>query len=85
MLKNGFRLELEALIRKDISYVMEEYVSTRLKESWRFAGCSVLSRATILCVGAGDILVASIRQRIGSSSYQSWQRIASSVTCAQKM
>jgi DNA topoisomerase-6 subunit A len=33
MLKNGFKLEVEALISKDISYVTEEYVPARLKES----------------------------------------------------
>lgn len=32
MLKNGFKLEVEALISKDISYVTQEYVPTRLKE-----------------------------------------------------
>src|SRR5919204_463514 len=32
MLKNGFKLEVEALISKDISYVSEEYVPARLKE-----------------------------------------------------
>src|SRR5262252_2702214 len=32
MLKNGFKLEVEALISKDISYVSEEYVPSRLKE-----------------------------------------------------
>jgi len=32
MLKNGFKLEVEALISKDISYVTEEYVPTRLTE-----------------------------------------------------
>jgi len=32
MLKNGFKLEVEALISKDISYVTEEYVPTRLDE-----------------------------------------------------
>src|SRR5512144_380282 len=31
MLKNGFKLEVEALISKDISYVTEEYVPARLK------------------------------------------------------
>jgi DNA topoisomerase-6 subunit A len=31
MLKNGFKLEVEALISKDISYVTEEYVPQRLK------------------------------------------------------
>jgi DNA topoisomerase-6 subunit A len=33
MLKNGFKLEVEALISKNISYVTEEYVPVRLKES----------------------------------------------------
>ena len=33
MLRNGFKLEVEALISKDISYVTEEYVPARLKES----------------------------------------------------
>jgi DNA topoisomerase VI subunit A len=33
MLKNGFKLEVEALISKDISYVTEEYVPVRLEES----------------------------------------------------
>src|SRR5215472_10374537 len=33
MLKNGFKLEVEALISKDISYVTEEYVPARLEES----------------------------------------------------
>jgi hypothetical protein len=33
MLKNGVKLEVEALISKDISYVTEEYVPARLKES----------------------------------------------------
>jgi DNA topoisomerase-6 subunit A len=32
MLKNGFKLEVEALISKDISYVTEEYVPLRLQE-----------------------------------------------------
>src|SRR3954454_5728279 len=32
MLKNGFKLEVEALISKNISYVTEEYVPARLKE-----------------------------------------------------
>ena len=32
MLKNGFKLEVESLISKDISYVTEEYVPTRLKK-----------------------------------------------------
>jgi DNA topoisomerase-6 subunit A len=32
MLKNGFKLEVEALISKDISYVTETYVPERLKE-----------------------------------------------------
>ena len=33
MLKNSFKLEVEALISKDISYVTEEYVPARLKEN----------------------------------------------------
>jgi DNA topoisomerase-6 subunit A len=32
MLKNGFKLEVEALISKDISYVTEEFVPARLAE-----------------------------------------------------
>ena len=32
MLKNGFKLEVEALISKNISYVTEEYVPSRLEE-----------------------------------------------------
>jgi DNA topoisomerase-6 subunit A len=32
MLKNGFKLEVESLISKDISYVTETYVPERLKE-----------------------------------------------------
>ena len=32
MLRNGFKLEVEALISKDISYVTEEYVPQRLKD-----------------------------------------------------
>src|SRR5438093_1191362 len=32
MLKNGFKLEVEALISKDISYVSEQYVPARLAE-----------------------------------------------------
>ena len=32
MLSNGFKLEVEALISKDISYVTEEYVPARLAE-----------------------------------------------------
>jgi DNA topoisomerase-6 subunit A len=32
MLKNGFKLEVEALISKDISYVTEEYVPARLRD-----------------------------------------------------
>jgi len=32
MLKNGFKLEVEALISKDISYVTEQYVPARLDE-----------------------------------------------------
>jgi hypothetical protein len=39
MLKNDFKLEVEALISKDISYVTEEYVPARLEEreflDWR--------------------------------------------------
>src|SRR4029450_4008778 len=31
MLKNGFKLEVEALISKDVSYVTEEYVPARLE------------------------------------------------------
>lgn len=35
MLKNGFKMEVESLILKDISYVTEEYVPQRLKdEDW---------------------------------------------------
>ncbi len=33
MLKNGFKLEVEALISKDISYVTAEYVPSRLTEA----------------------------------------------------
>ena len=32
MLKNGFKLEVEALISKDISYVTEQYVPARLED-----------------------------------------------------
>lgn len=32
MIKNGFKLEVEALISRDLSYVTEEYVPTLLKE-----------------------------------------------------
>jgi DNA topoisomerase-6 subunit A len=32
MLANGFKMEVESLITKDISYVTEEYVPSRLKE-----------------------------------------------------
>jgi DNA topoisomerase-6 subunit A len=32
MLSNGFKMEVESLINKDISYVTEEYVPQRLKE-----------------------------------------------------
>jgi DNA topoisomerase VI subunit A len=32
MLSNGFKMEVESLIQKDISYVTEEYVPTRLKK-----------------------------------------------------
>ena len=32
LLKNGFKLEVEALISKDISYVTEEYVPARLQD-----------------------------------------------------
>ena len=32
MLRNGFKLEVEALISKDISYVTEQYVPARLEE-----------------------------------------------------
>ncbi len=32
MLKNGFKLEVESLINKDISYVTEEYTPARLRE-----------------------------------------------------
>ena len=31
LLDNGFKLEVEALISKDISYVTEEYTPSRLK------------------------------------------------------
>jgi DNA topoisomerase VI subunit A len=31
-LKNGFKLEVESLISKDISYVTEEFVPQRLEE-----------------------------------------------------
>ncbi len=35
LLKNGFKMEVESLITKDISYVTEEYVPARLKaEDW---------------------------------------------------
>jgi len=35
LLENGFKLEVEALISKDISYVTEEYTPTRLKnQDW---------------------------------------------------
>ena len=35
MLRNGFKMEVESLITKDISYVTEEYVPTRLrKKDW---------------------------------------------------
>jgi DNA topoisomerase-6 subunit A len=33
MLSNGFKLEVEALISRDISYVTEEYVPSRLEEA----------------------------------------------------
>ena len=32
MLSNGFKMEVESLITKDISYVTEEYVPERLKK-----------------------------------------------------
>ena len=32
MLDNGFKLEVEALISKDISYVTEDYTPERLRE-----------------------------------------------------
>jgi DNA topoisomerase-6 subunit A len=32
LLRNGFKMEVESLITKDISYVTEEYVPSRLKE-----------------------------------------------------
>ncbi len=32
LLKNGFKMEVESLITKDISYVTEEYVPQRLKD-----------------------------------------------------
>ena len=32
MLDNGFKMEVESLIAKDISYVTEQYVPARLKE-----------------------------------------------------
>ena len=32
MLDNGFKLEVEALISKDISYVTEQYTPARLKD-----------------------------------------------------
>ena len=32
MLKNGFKLEVESLVNKDISYVTEEYVPARLAD-----------------------------------------------------
>ena len=32
MLQNDFKLEVESLISKDISYVTEEYVPARLRE-----------------------------------------------------
>ncbi len=35
LLDNGFKLEVEALITKDISYVTEEYTPARLRdEDW---------------------------------------------------
>ena len=35
LLENGFKLEVESLISKDISYVTEEYTPSRLKsEDW---------------------------------------------------
>ena len=33
MLSNGFKLEVESLISKDISYVTEQYTPARLKEA----------------------------------------------------
>jgi DNA topoisomerase-6 subunit A len=33
LLDNGFKLEVEALVSKDISYVTEEYTPQRLKDS----------------------------------------------------
>ena len=42
MLDNGFKLEVEALISKDISYVTEQYVPARL----RGQGLAGLSPAT---------------------------------------
>ena len=32
MFRNGFKLEVEALISKDFSYVTEDYVPARLKD-----------------------------------------------------
>ena len=32
MVSNGFKMEVESLIQKDISYVTEEYVPERLKK-----------------------------------------------------
>ncbi len=32
MLSNGFKLEVESLLSKDISYVTEEFVPARLEE-----------------------------------------------------
>jgi DNA topoisomerase VI subunit A len=32
MVSNGFKMEVESLIAKDISYVTEEYVPERLKK-----------------------------------------------------
>ena len=32
MLRNGFKMEVESLITRDISYVTEEYVPERLRE-----------------------------------------------------
>jgi DNA topoisomerase-6 subunit A len=40
MLKNGFKLEVEALISKDISYVTEVYVPARLEEA-AFLDCAI--------------------------------------------
>ena len=57
MLKNGFKLEVEALITKGISYVTEEYVPARLEDALsdpvRAGGVTLTKRRTVRSLSSG--------------------------------